>query len=292
MQRATRSDIETVLLAASSGGTVVGMVEMQLFLTDNDHLVAADVMTHPDHRRRGVGSALLGELERRVVASGRRTLLVDVFAPPGEDSPGEAFGRRHGFEVAMEEGFKACDLEESESRWLDLERAAADHHEGYRLVTWHRVVPRELMAAYCELQSTFLAETPLGEMDLKAESWDETRVQERDARMAASGRHQIGTVALGPQGAPAGLSELSFTTAAPATASQGITLVLAAHRGRRLGTSMKITTLRALRSTEPRCRHVFTDNADVNVHMNAVNESLGFTPVERLLTLQKTYPVV
>jgi hypothetical protein len=79
---------------------------------------------------------------------------------------------------------------------------------------------------------------------------------------------------------------------APETASQGITVVLPGHRGRRLGMSLKVATLRALREAEPRCRHVFTDNADVNVHMNAVNERLGFVSVEKMVTLQKTYPAV
>jgi GNAT superfamily N-acetyltransferase len=291
LQRAARTDLETVLLEARLEGRVVGMVEMQLYLTDNDHLVGADLHTHPGHRRRGVGSALLAEMERRIREAGRTTLLVDVFVRPGEQQPpGVAFGTAHGFEVAMEEGFKACDLDETESRWDELEHASAQHHDAYRLVTWQRAVPADLIAAYCQLQSNFLGETPLGEMDLKAETWDATRVQERDARLAASGRHQIGTVALGPDGSPAGLSELSFTTAAPDTASQGVTMVLPGHRGRRLGMGLKVATLRALREAEPRCRYVFTDNADVNVHMNAVNEQLGFTAVERMLTLQKTYP--
>jgi GNAT superfamily N-acetyltransferase len=238
-----------------------------------------------------VGSALLAEVERRILAAGRTTLLVDVLARPAEERPpGVVFGAEHGFEVAMEEGFKACDLAATEHRWGALERASATHHDGYRLVTWQRTVPTDLMAAYCELQSTFLGEAPLGDMDLKAETWDRQRVEERDERMAATGRHQIGTVALDRDGSPAGLSELSFTTAAPGTASQGITVVLPAHRGRRLGTSLKIATLRALRETEPRCGYVFTDNADVNVHMNAVNDQLGFETVERMLTLQKTFP--
>lgn len=35
------------------------------------------------------------------------------------------------------------------------------------------------------------------------------------------------------------------------------------------------------------CRTMLTGNADVNVAMNAVNERLGFGPVERVLEMQK-----
>lgn len=303
-QRTPRSDLETVLLAAydEPGGpgeepgapgdpaAVVGMVELQLFGEGNPHLAAADVHVHPDHRRRGVGTALLHELERRVREGDRSALLVEVFETPGEPAPGRAFALRHGFALAMEEGFKACDLRATEDRWPALADAAATRHQGYRLVTWERRVPEELMAAYCRLQSVFLDEAPLGDMEIQAETWDARRVHERDDRLAGAGRHQIGAVALAPDGSPAGLCELTVADADPAIAMQGITLVLPEHRGHRLGMALKIATQRALRAAEPRCGHVFTDNADENVHMNAVNEELGFVTVEHLLELQKTWP--
>lgn len=299
-QRTPRSDLTTVLLAAyddqpadgaeGGEGTVVGMVELQLFGEANPHLAAADLHVHPDHRRRGVGTALLAELERRVTEAGRTALLMEVFVTPGEPSPGRELALRHGFAVAMEEGFKACDLAATEDRWDALEAEAARHHEGYRILTWQRRVPDDLMAAYCRLQSVFLDEAPLGEMEIQAEPWDAERVRERDDRLGGAGRHQIGAVALAADGSPAGLCELSVAEADPAVGMQGITLVLPEHRGHRLGMALKIATQRALRSAEPRCTHVFTDNADVNVHMNAVNDQLGFVTVEHLLELQKTWP--
>lgn len=290
-QRTPRSDLTTVLLAAYDvQGSVVGMVELQLFGAANPHLAAADLHVHPDHRRLGAGTALLAELERRVTEAERTALLMEVFVTPGESSPGRELALRHGFAVAMEEGFKACDLQATEGRWDALAVEAARRHDGYRIVTWQRRVPDDLMAAYCRLQSVFLDEAPLGEMEIQAETWDTKRVHERDDRLEGAGRHQIGAVALAPDGAPAGLCELSVAAADPAVGMQGITLVLPEHRGHRLGMALKIATQRALRSAEPRCTHVFTDNADVNVHMNAVNDQLGFVTVEHLLELQKTWP--
>jgi GNAT superfamily N-acetyltransferase len=296
-QRTPRSDLTTDLLAAyDDQGSVVGMVELQLFGAANPHLAAADLHVHPDHRRLGVGTALLAELERRVTEAERTALLMEVFVTPGEPSPGREFALRHGFAVAMEEGFKACDLQATEGRWDALEAEAAQRHEGheghdgYRIVTWQRRVPDDLVAAYCRLQSVFLDEAPLGEMEIQAEPWDAKRVHERDDRLEGAGRHQIGAVALAADGSPAGLCELSVAEADPAVGMQGITLVLPGHRGHRLGMALKIATQRALRRAEPRCTHVFTDNADVNVHMNAVNDQLGFVTVEHLLELQKTWP--
>jgi GNAT superfamily N-acetyltransferase len=291
MQRTPRSDLDTVLLAAyDDHGTAVGMVELQLFGAANPHLAAADLHVHPDHRRRGIGTALLAELERRVTEAERTALLMEVFVTPGAPSPGREFAQHHGYSVAMEEGFKACDLRATEGRWAALESEAARRHDGYRIVTWQRRVPEDLVAAYCRLQSVFLEEAPLGEMEIQAEAWDAKRVRERDDRLEGAGRHQIGAVAVTADGSPAGLCELSVAQADPAVGMQGITLVLPEHRGHRLGMALKIATQRALRTAEPRCTHVFTDNADVNVHMNAVNDQLGFVTVEHLLELQKTWP--
>jgi hypothetical protein len=37
----------------------------------------------------------------------------------------------------------------------------------------------------------------------------------------------------------------------------------------------------------PECRIVATGNADVNAHMNAVNERMGYRLVEQMLEFQK-----
>ena len=60
-------------------------------------------------------------------------------------------------------------------------------------------------------------------------------------------------------------------------------MVLPEHRGHRLGLATKLASHRALRAAVPACRLVVTSNADVNTHMNAINEALGYRPLETLL---------
>ena len=61
----------------------MGVGLANLPLDDNPTVVYADVMAHPDHRRRGVGTAVLGELERRARAAGGTRVLTEVYVPPG-----------------------------------------------------------------------------------------------------------------------------------------------------------------------------------------------------------------
>ena len=64
-------------------------------------------------------------------------------------------------------------------------------------------------------------------------------------------------------------------------------MVLPEARGHRLGLGMKLATHRAVRAAHPECTAIVTSNADVNTHMNAVNEALGYRVLEQLLEYQK-----
>ena len=60
-----------------------------------------------------------------------------------------------------------------------------------------------------------------------------------------------------------------------------------AHRGHRLGLALKMATHDLALATYPELVILDTSNAEVNTHMNAVNEALGYRTIETLLELQK-----
>ena len=65
-------------------------------------------------------------------------------------------------------------------------------------------------------------------------------------------------------------------------------MVLPEHRGHRLGLATKLASHRALRAAVPACRLVTTSNAEVNMHMNAINEAIGYRLVETLVEYHRT----
>jgi hypothetical protein len=84
-----------------------------------------------------------------------------------------------------------------------------------------------------------------------------------------------------------GYSSLGLPRSAPRVAFIDSTLVLPEHRGHRLGLAIKVLLHQRLRAEFPATELVVTGNADVNDHMNAVNDRLGYRPVERALEVQK-----
>ena len=85
-----------------------------------------------------------------------------------------------------------------------------------------------------------------------------------------------------------GYTDVSVSRAKTTQGSVGITFVLPGHRGHSLGLAVKLANHRALMAALPECEIVRTSNADVNDHMNAVNEAMGYRQVEDILEVQKS----
>jgi GNAT superfamily N-acetyltransferase len=283
---AGRGDQDEVMWSASVEGRVVGMGTLEMPRFDNQHLASTDVFVLPDHRRRGVGTALLTVVADRARAAGRTVLLAAPYSPVDEPGAGELFLTSHGFEMGIAEMSRVCDLVESEHTWPALAAEAATHHADYRLEPWQDRLPESLIDGYCQMGEAFNDQAPTGELDLEAEVWSPERVAERDERFVATGRRQFGVLAYAADGTCVGTTELFVNEVAPWRALQGGTLVIPGHRGRRLGLSLKLANLRAARERFPDCRYVFTTVAGVNAPMNAVNALLGFRDVERALEMQ------
>ena len=67
---------------------------------------------------------------------------------------------------------------------------------------------------------------------------------------------------------------------------QSTTIVDPSHRGHRLGMAVKVENLIRTCAAEPDLRHVHTWNAEENTHMIAINEAIGFRPVDAWVTCQ------
>jgi hypothetical protein len=72
---------------------------------------------------------------------------------------------------------------------------------------------------------------------------------------------------------------------------QGITLVHPAHRGHRLGIIGKVVNLKFALENEPEMQTIDTWNATVNDHMIAINEAMGFRPVDDWTNWQRDVEV-
>ncbi|QNN51446.1 GNAT family N-acetyltransferase [Nocardioides mesophilus] len=273
-------------------GTVVAAGLLVLPLLDNLTLAHAEWWTHPDHRRRGHGSAMLEHLTRVAREHGRTTLGTETSFP--FDAPADGAGHPHadflthrGFTFALGNVMRVLPLPPD----LDLVRRraeeAAPYHSDYTLRRFVGPVPDDIVLPFGALIGSLMTEAPLGAKNREAEVFDEERIRSDEAVFAASGRTKYTTVAIAPDGAVVAYSEVVVPRYDPDVVYQWGTLVLDGHRGHRLGMATKAHNLLWLVEQEPDRSRLVTFNAEVNRHMIAVNEALGFRPVERHAEFEK-----
>jgi GNAT superfamily N-acetyltransferase len=259
--------------AAWRGSTIVGVATLTLPLSDNTHVGYGGVSVAPEHRRAGVGSALLDKAEECIRRAGRRVAVFEVAYPAeAEDWSGTAFATARGYSMALHEAHQVLDLPAA----IDLDVPARD---GYRVVSWLDRCPDEWAEAYSELMSRFNTEAPTGDLDVEPNAWTVERLRETEADMAARGKRFFVSAGVSPDGELVGYTEIGAPADNP-DGYQGETLVDPAHRGHGLGLALKAANLRQMVAELPGRGRVHTFVSPANDAMNAVNRTLGFAPVE------------
>ncbi len=275
------------LLAAIDGREMVGAGLLTRSLRENLHAASAYAYVTPGRTREGIGRRLVEELEVIASGDGRTTIQGEAYLPPGASGTGpEAFATAVGYGVANRESLKELTLADYVARReaLATQARAAD---GYRIITFDTVCPDEHLESFGRLLGMLMSEVPLGELELDDSEWTPERIRAAEQRQVGIGRHVHTALALAPDGAVAGVSDVRIDDSDHAHGQVGITLVAPAHRGRRLGLALKLATHDLAVATYPGLVTVDTSNAEVNTWMNAVNDALGYRTIETLLELQK-----
>jgi GNAT superfamily N-acetyltransferase len=279
--------LERALLGAYDSAELLGTAALELTLLDNLHAAYVEVGVLPERRRKRVGATLHKAALDFATGRGRRLLITEVPTPvDGPPSPGVRFAEAMGYTTAQVNEEKLVDLFATERTWAALAEEVAPHHAGYRFVSWTNVLLDELMDGYCALNESFYEEAPIGDLAVEREVWDARRVRDREALARKTGRNTVGTAAVAPGGSFAGFTEIVIRDASPQRGIQSGTLVPRPHRGHRLGLAMKLVNHARVREQFPLCQRLITGNAGVNLHMNAVNERLGYQVVEHMLDMQ------
>jgi GNAT superfamily N-acetyltransferase len=268
--------------AAVVDGAVAGALRLILPLKDNPTVAVLDLAVHPEHRRRGIGTALLEEGVALAAAHRRRELITEV-DEPGPRTPGRAFALRHGWACDLLETRRDLRLPADEAQLARLEAETAAAGAGYELVTWRNRTPDAFLDDRALLERRMTTDAPHGDLPVGEEHWDGERIREYEASHVARGRTVLSAGAV-TDGRLVAFTDLQVTPAQPERAHQGGTLVLREHRGHRLGARMKLAVLRELADAFPAVGRISTYNSEGNAPMVAVNEALGFRPAGRLST--------
>ena len=184
--------------AAYVEGTMVGAMSLWFPLLDNLTKCWGAVGVDPDHRRRGVGSALVAQVVTRMAQEGRTTMVTETAYPfdRREDHPYRRFAEANSFTVATDEIRRILPLPVDPALLQRLAAEAAPHHTAYRIESFVGALPDELVASYCALSNQLGVDAPTGDVDFEAESMTPELWLEQMAKETAMGRTRLTTVAI------------------------------------------------------------------------------------------------
>ena len=280
---------------ARDGDVLLAAAEIRLPMLDNLENSSLELAVHPENRRRGIGSALFQHAVARARDAGRKRLMLDVVeSRPGcvERSPGPAaFAVRQGAKRANEETRRRLVLDAGDGQRQRLDALLTDawrHADGYSIVQWNEDgAPDDVVADIAALDSDFVNQVPLGDIEWEAEVIDVARTREIEKAIRDRGWRRCHTAARhDATGEVVAWTTLGFFAEADDHAWQLITLVRPDHRGRRLGTVIKLENLRYARRRVPQLRVIDTCNATVNHHMVEINDLMGFEQVDLMVGYQ------
>jgi mycothiol synthase len=252
---------DRLMLLAESGGQVVGSGFAQ-----RSHISGGFVAPRvlPDHRRRGIGSALLRVLLDHLVDRGFESVGAHV-----EDDAAHAFALRHGF--------AEVDREVEQVRVLTPDEPAAPPYEGIEFST---VAQRPEL-----LQRSFaLAQQGYADIVLKAG----TAVVPIDEWLRTEATLPAGTFVALERGVIVGYAGLLAWTDDTSRAENGLTVVDRHWRGRGLATALKRRQL-AWAATNG-IREIVTWTQQGNEAMQRVNVRLGYTARSTSRTMRRDLP--
>jgi GNAT superfamily N-acetyltransferase len=291
---------------------VLGVAQVTLPLQDDDRTAFVSVSVRPGFRGQGIGRALAAAVDDVLDAEGRTTAIAStmqapepapgpgvVTAPTGSgrvslETPDAVFATSRGFTLEQVARVSQLDVPAAGSAGVaNVEQllAAAAEHAGpeYRTHTWNRTVPQEWLAPLAVPWGRMSTDVPHADLDTFEEKWDADRVAAMlEQQTEAHQQTLITAVEHVPTGDLVAFTLLSLPDFEEVDFGfQGDTLVLAEHRGRRLGMLAKATNLLAMIADRPRIRRVHTMNAEENSFMLAINVALGFRGVGVLPTWQR-----
>lgn len=266
-------------------GTDVATASYETATYDNLDVAWLGVDVHPEHRRRGHGSAVVEALIDRARRDGKTSLGMDSWDLPGMP----AFAARHGFEQKQVSVNRRQVLGKIDRAEVDrLHADALGHATEYELIRRVGATPADELEALARMTAA-INDAPLDGLELEDEAFPPERIVAYESAHANRGMtlHRVYARHRGT-GELAGQTVVVVEGERPWIGHQHDTSVVRAHRGHRLGVLLKAEMVRWLAEEQPQLETIDTWNAESNDHMIDVNRALGYEILARGLAYQRS----
>jgi GNAT superfamily N-acetyltransferase len=229
-----------------------------------------------DHRRRGIGTALLSHVLKAAENFERSKL--DAYHDERCPAAGH-FLERIGAEIVSSGKWNQLKLDEVDddliSEWMSL---PSQDNRSIRLDMWDDHYPDEALQEVCDFYQTIIDHQSRedGEEDSQVEITPEF-IRSGDQWALSGGRKRLLLHAHDAEnGKLIGLTEVLWNPAIPKILKQGYTAVLPDYRGMGIGRRLKAEMIRKIQELIPEARMIRTGNDERRKAILKINSKLGF----------------
>jgi GNAT superfamily N-acetyltransferase len=281
-------EVEHVWLARRAGSVVAGC-RLRLPMLDNQHNARGEILVAPEHRRRGIGRALLALLRAEATGAGRIRLVASVEQPLEGAAPDPAgqFAAASGAVPALcmtRWWFDVDSVDPAVLARLGVQARVAS--ASYSVVQWVESTPQRWLDDMAYLRGRMSTDVPLDDLKWDPEVYDAARLQAREDSCLARGLHWVTTAAVGSAGRLVAFTQIVGYATSQWFAAQDVTIVAPEHRAHRLGMRVRVANLDLARAQRPTLRILESRTADSNPYSVRINEAMGFRPHSRMVGWQ------
>lgn len=267
-------------------GECFGAAVLEWETGHNVHLGNVEIFVPPEHRQKGVGTALMKRVIRESDDQGLTTLMAEVNAVSA-DSAGPRFANDAGFITVHTEDNQVLDLPVPLERLEELEAVSDAPRLGYTSQSWLNETPAERVSQMATLQTGMNTDVPTGNMDFDPAVLTVEDFVADEARVTRQGYITLTTLAMAPTGVPAGYTRIYIHKDDKNHALQDATWAHSDHRGLRMGAWLKAENIAFAQSVVPEALYIHTSNAQNNAGIQSLNSRFGFRPTDVLHWMQR-----
>jgi GNAT superfamily N-acetyltransferase len=241
------------------------------------------VSVRPRHRRRGIGTRMLGHVLETIRAEGRGKVIIDSLS----GVEWEPWLERLGLKRSLTDRASRIRISDVDMALMGSWMARATERAGeYELVYLETPVPEEHLAEWAKVKNA-INDQPHEDLE-----WEELVMTPELWRSYEGFYHSRGDRGLiyaarhVPSGELVGFTLIFLTGFMPGIAFQSDTAVLDEHRNRGLGRLLKAAMVERLAADHPELEQIETMNAGSNRAMLGINVEMGFETVRMVTAWQ------
>lgn len=248
---------------------------------EQNHLAIIEPYVAPEHRRQGIGTAML-----RFATDICDGMGLTTYEGGTTHDSGKAFANWLHAKVALEEFDVRVNLTDIDWGMIDnWYESGQQRNPDTRLIQFDGLYSEDEaeLARFCEFISAVRKDMPAGDLVGTQETVTPDqlrRIMEMEAKRGVISHYLMCVEA---DGHPTGFTRVNYRPDYGHYIGQRVTGVLAEERGRGLGKWLKAGMLRFIKATYPDVEQIKTSYASVNDPMISINKRIGFQPYNHLI---------